>query len=302
MNPKNASLEMKSNEDIASDRLPVDEGADFFFSGKINKDEDITQNRSPSKPELRAATAFLVFIIYLAGQVVTSIVVTLFAIIKYIVSGGNPNNKDALQGMISGIMPEIVFASALAGAIVFAAGSYIVRKSLKDNSPFGAAWAAGKPKVLLNSILLGVSAALIYFILSIISIQVFSFPPDQKGGLLAQMALQSGVAQFVWITFTLFIAPLVEELLFRGILLGGLNRSFGVWWGIALSNLLFIGLHYSEAIYFWPAFIGIALLSATATRQRLTHKAIGPAVAVHFGYNLSIAGAALIAKMTGGVI
>ena len=293
---------MKSNGDIASDRLPVDVSVDLFSSDKIKKNEDTTQNRYPSKPELRAATAFLVFIIYLAGQTISSIVVTLFATIKYIAGGGDPNQKDALQGMISDIMPEIVFASALVGAIAFVAGSYIVRKSLKDNSHFGAAWAAGKPKVFLISILLGGCATLIYFILSIISMQVFSFTPDQKGGLLAQMALQSGAGQFVWIIFTLFIAPLVEELLFRGILLGGLNRSFGVWWGIALSNLLFISLHYSEAIYFWPAFIGIALLSATATRQRLTQKAIGPAVAVHFGYNLVIVGVALIAKMTGGVI
>ena len=300
MDTINSSLDMKSNEDTASDRLPADEGADFFFSDKIKKDEDISQNRSPLKPELRAATAILVFIIYLAGQVVTSIGVTLFATIKYIIGGGDPHQKDAFQGMLSDIMPEIVFASALVGAIAFFAGSYIVKKSLKDNSPFGAAWAAGKTKVIFISILLGVGAALIYFILAIISSQVFSFTPDQKGGLLAQMALQSGAGQFVWIIFSLFIAPLVEELLFRGILLGGLNRSFGVWWGVALSNLLFIILHYSEAIYFWPAFIGIALLSAIATRQRLTHKAIGPAVAVHFGYNLVIVGAALIAKMTGG--
>lgn len=302
MNPKNVSLEIESNEDIALDRLPVDAGVDFSSSDKIKKNEDITQNRSPSKPRLRAATAILVFIIYLAGQAITSIVVTVFATIKYIIGGGDPNQKDALQGVISDIMPGMVLAAALMGAIAFAAGSFIVRKSLKDNSPFGAAWAAGKPRVFFISILFGGCAALIYFILSIIYLLVFSFTPDEKGGLLTQMALQSGAGQYVWIIFTLFIAPLVEELLFRGILLGGLNRSFGVWWGVALSNLLFIGLHYSEAIYFWPAFIGIALLSATATRQRLTQKAIGPAVAVHFGYNLSIVGVALIAKMTGGVV
>ena len=73
---------MKSNGDIASDRLPVDVSVDLFSSDKIKKNEDTTQNRYPSKPELRAATAFLVFIIYLAGQTISSIVVILFATIK----------------------------------------------------------------------------------------------------------------------------------------------------------------------------------------------------------------------------
>ncbi len=302
MNPKNGSLEIKSKEERVSDGIPVNVSADFSSSGKINENEETTQTRSPSKPELRAATAIFIFILYLAGQAITSIVVTVFVTIKYIAGGGNLNQRDAFQELISGIMPEIVFSSALGGVLAFAAGSYVVRKSLQDNSPFGAAWTAGKPKVLLVSILLGACAALIYFIFSIFSFLVFSFTPGQKGGLLTQMAFQSGAGQFVWIIFTLFIAPFVEELLFRGILLGGLNRSFGVWWGVAVSNFLFISLHYSEAIYYWPAFIGIALLSAIATRQRLTKKAIGPAVAVHFGYNLGIAGIALIAKMSGGVI
>ena len=290
MDTDNGNLEKESKEERTSEK--IEKGED---KGNI-------QNQSPAKPKLRASTAILIFILYLAGQVLTAIFVTVFEIIKYAAGGGNINQQTAIQELISDKMPLIVFVSAFGGAIALAAGAYAIRKSLQDNSLFGAAWTVGKPKVLLSSFILGVCAAFLFFIISISSLFLFSPASGQKAGLLAQMAGQSGFGQFTVIIFALFMAPLIEELLFRGILLGGLNRSFGIWWGVVVSNLLFISLHYSEAIHFWPAFIGIGLLSATATRQRLTQNAIGPAIAVHFGYNLMILGIALIAKITGGSI
>ncbi len=267
----------------------------------LEKAEDlaITNNNAPGKPVLRASTAISVFLIFMAGQVVASFIGGIFLIIKHIAGNGITNQQDSFQRLISGGMPVIVFASAIGGAVALAAGANIVRKSLRDNSLFGAAWEAGKPKAIITSVLLGAGAALMYMIISSLSVNLFSFEAGQKGGPLAQMAVQSGFGLAIMIFLALFIAPLSEEFLFRGILLGGLNRSFGIWWGIIVSNLLFIILHFSEAIYFWPAFFGIGFLSAMATWLRLTQKAIGPAVAVHFGYNLFIMGLALIAKAAG---
>ncbi|NLD36878.1 MAG: CPBP family intramembrane metalloprotease [Desulfatiglans sp.] len=262
------------------------------------EDKETIKNDAPGKPILRASTAISVFILFLAGQIIASIVITVFETIKYLAGGGAINQKNAFQGLISGIMPEIVLVSALGGAFALAAGAN-VRKSLRDNSLFGAAWVTGKPNAMFTSVFWGAGAALIYIIFSSFSVLLFSFESGQKGGLLTQVAAQSGAGQYIVIIVALFIAPLIEELLFRGIMIGGLNRSFGIWWGVIISNLLFITLHYSEAIYFWPAFIGIGLLSALATWKRLTQKAIGPAVAVHFGYNLIIVGLALISKITG---
>lgn len=299
LDTNNSVSGMESEVSRASDRTP--DPAYKFIPEILEKAEDqaITKNNSPGKPVLRASTAISVFIIFLAGQVIASIIAGIFVVIKHIAGNGITNQEDSFQRLTSGEMPVIVFASAIGGAIALAAGANIVRKSLRDNSLFGAAWEAGKPKTIITSVLLGAGVALMYMIISSLSVHLFSFESGQKGGLLNQMAAQPGFGLAIMIFLALFIAPLTEEFLFRGILLGGLNRSFGIWWGIIISNLLFITLHFSEAIYFWPAFIGIGLLSAMATWMRLTQKAIGPAVAVHFGYNLFIMGLALIAKAAG---
>ncbi|NLA75858.1 MAG: CPBP family intramembrane metalloprotease [Deltaproteobacteria bacterium] len=261
--------------------------------------QTVTNNNAPGKPVLRASTAILVLIIFLAGQLIASIIGSIFVIIKQIAGNGITNQEDLFQGLTLGGMPVIVFASAIGGAVALAAGANLVRKSLQDNSLFGAAWQSGKPKAIITSVFLGAGAALMYMVISSLLINLFSFEAGQKGGPLTQMAAQPGFGLATIIFLALFIAPFAEEFLFRGILLGGLNRSFGIWWGIIISNLLFIILHFTEAIYFWPAFLGIGLLSAMATWLRLTQKAIGPAVAVHFGYNLLMMGLTVIAKADG---
>jgi len=48
-------------------------------------------------------------------------------------------------------------------------------------------------------------------------------------------------------------------------------------------------MHITEMIYFWPSAIGITGLALAALWMRLRSGAIGPAVAVHFGYNAVIA-------------
>ena len=83
----------------------------------------------------------------------------------------------------------------------------------------------------------------------------------------------------------LLFSPLIEECLFRGILYGGYRRSFGPLWAAVLSTGIFWVLHISEMIHYWPAMVAIALLALVALSQRLKFGAIGPAVAVHLGYN-----------------
>ena len=48
-------------------------------------------------------------------------------------------------------------------------------------------------------------------------------------------------------------------------------------------------LHVTEVIHFFPALLAIVAMALLALRMRLRYSAIGPAVAVHFGYNAVIA-------------
>jgi membrane protease YdiL (CAAX protease family) len=87
----------------------------------------------------------------------------------------------------------------------------------------------------------------------------------------------------------LFLAPPLEEMLFRGVMYGGYRQSLGPTRSAWLTTTIFALLHVTEVIHFFPALLAIVGMALLALRMRLRYSAIGPAVAVHFGYNTVIA-------------
>jgi membrane protease YdiL (CAAX protease family) len=57
----------------------------------------------------------------------------------------------------------------------------------------------------------------------------------------------------------------------------------------ALTTIIFVSLHFTELIYQPLAVFAIGGLALGALVLRLRSNAIGPAIAVHFGYNATIA-------------
>jgi membrane protease YdiL (CAAX protease family) len=77
------------------------------------------------------------------------------------------------------------------------------------------------------------------------------------------------------------IAPLFEELLFRGLLLNALHRSSGKIPALALSSVLFGLCHIRVMAALLPACVAGAVLGAIALRTRSTW----PAIASHAAIN-----------------
>jgi membrane protease YdiL (CAAX protease family) len=73
-----------------------------------------------------------------------------------------------------------------------------------------------------------------------------------------------------------------EELLFRGVILTGLRRSFGPVAAVAVSALLFAALHASPWRFFPQLLLGVLLALLT-----LRSGSVLPAVVAHAAYNAS---------------
>ena len=112
---------------------------------------------------------------------------------------------------------------------------------------------------------------------------------DNSVGPLTRMSMTPGLPQILWLMTALFLAPPLEEMLFRGVLYGGYRRSLGPTRSAWLTTTIFAVLHVTEAIHFLPALLAIVGMALLALRMRLRYSAVGPAVAVHFGYNSVIA-------------
>lgn len=81
------------------------------------------------------------------------------------------------------------------------------------------------------------------------------------------------------------VAPLSEELLFRGILFGWLRRTTGVWNGTILCSIVFALVHSQQ----WPAPIPIFVLSLFLTVSYHRGGSLAAPMTLHALFNLTSA-------------
>lgn len=179
---------------------------------------------------------------------------------------------------------------AISGIVALFACHFRYREHLQDTGPTGAAWVGGSLSQNLHGLAAGFLTGCGYIILALL---VGHSSEPQLAGPLARMSGTPGINRALWLFLVLVLAPAVEELFFRGVLFGGYRRSFGPARSAAITTGIFWTLHITEMIYYWPAMVGILVLALVALWFRLKSAAIGPAVAVHFGYNASMAVAVL---------
>lgn len=113
--------------------------------------------------------------------------------------------------------------------------------------------------------------------------QVLPVPPDLYA-LFEDVTVGSGLVGFLTVAG---LGPLVEELLFRGVILGGLLSHYRARWAIAGSAALFGAVHLNPW-QFVPAF-AMGLLGGWLVMRT---RSLWPSVALHMGYN-ALAGFAL---------
>ncbi len=87
-------------------------------------------------------------------------------------------------------------------------------------------------------------------------------------------------SKIVLSSFILIEAPLLEELLFRGVLFGGLTKIMPVWGAMLLSGFLFAFIHVNAVTFIPLWFLGVAF----AWLYVRTGTLLAP-MAVHFTFN-----------------
>ena len=88
--------------------------------------------------------------------------------------------------------------------------------------------------------------------------------------------------------FGVFIAPFVEELLFRGLLFPALSRRAGAVAALLLTSLAFGALHASQLGDSWPLVACIVLVGAVLTLVRWRFHSLAASTLVHMGYNCAL--------------
>ena len=249
-------------------------------------------------PTLNARKATLILLAFLIAQFcLAALGGAIFAIVGGATSGSWDSNNTAEFNKV--FLAPVVTLGFIGGGLVMISLSWaLAGKALGDTSEVGAAWALGDWKAIVKGLALGVLVALIYLLVAIIL-----HPHGNQGsvGPLTKISMTKGLPQILWIFMALFLAPPLEEMLFRGVLYGGYRKSLGATRAAWLTTSIFVLMHITEFIYFLPALVGIAGMALLALRMRLRHSAIGPAVAVHFGYNFILVLAVICSTWFGNI-
>lgn len=120
----------------------------------------------------------------------------------------------------------------------------------------------------------------------------------QKEDTIFDLLMKSSQQVRIWLAMlAVFTAPLIEEVVYRGVLYSALRRRVGLKWSIAIVTLLFAGVHFPQYWGAWAGLAGLTLLSLVLTVVRATTKSIFPCIVIHTLNN--IVGAIQILSYTG---
>jgi membrane protease YdiL (CAAX protease family) len=231
--------------------------------------------------QCNAWSATAMFLTCLVAEFICVILMVIIAFFRLQAQGSySPGNlESALDTVMQQMYVLIPVSTGIATVLVARA---LIPSSLKDTSSTGAAWVRGDWVAIIQGLVVGVIlGAGIYTMSKALRVHV----EYKHIGPLGRMAATPGLLRILSAVIVMLLAPFTEEILFRGVLYGGYRKSFGASWSAVLTTLLFFSLHLPRAIYYVAAFVGILLLSLATLAARLWSSAVGPAIAVHVGYN-----------------
>lgn len=110
------------------------------------------------------------------------------------------------------------------------------------------------------------------------------FVPEQDNDLLRMLKTSRGAVIAIAFLAT-FTAPLVEEVVYRGVLYSALQRSFGLAAGIILTTLFFAAVHVPQYYPSFSTIFLICLLSLVLTLVRVKTGNLLPCIVLHTIFN-----------------
>jgi membrane protease YdiL (CAAX protease family) len=241
---------------------------------------EIAAARPPDDGALRRRDVVTALLIFLGAEAAVWTVVGVIAAM----SVGKSGDQAALLQALTGLIPVALPGSLIAGGLAL----FLVLKRWRQRLGRAAlvpllGLSLSRPRQISHGILAG--AVLAFLVLPIMGLVA---DPAEPTDMMTQLAASSNAALRAWMLSAVLLAPPIEELMFRGVLLGGLAETWNLRAAAVISGATFWLMHGPEFVH-WPAAVAIAMLTVLVTWLRVRHRSLMPAIAAHFGYNLVLA-------------
>lgn len=127
-----------------------------------------------------------------------------------------------------------------------------------------------------------------------LTLRAGGYVPDIQQAIRLFIGIQSPWLRAGFLLFAVVIAPIVEEVLFRGILLPLISRRLGPWAGLVLTSLGFAALHGDPGSFVALVIFAVALALATIRTGSLWVP-----IAMHMIFNVVNLGLILLLTSSG---
>jgi membrane protease YdiL (CAAX protease family) len=165
----------------------------------------------------------------------------------------------------------------------FAAGNLLIAACLVKPATSGTLKpAASRTRLVVAGLLAGVAVAGAAMFISF-ALQALSVPPPEQE-VVAQARAASGMTRIVYGAAAVVMAPVAEEVFFRGIFLPAAARLLSVEAALVVQALAF-GMLHMAAWNTWPTAVPLAFVGWCAGRLYLRTGSLGAAVAMHATFN-----------------
>jgi membrane protease YdiL (CAAX protease family) len=243
---------------------------------ELEKTAEKQTGPSPNNPPWSTLAGFLVWIASVLFIVlVPTIAVVVYLAVRGVNLGDAAGMKEGLLGdpnailvNIIGVLPAHLATILIAWAVVTAANKHSFREML------GWEWGGFRPTYLI-----GIVVA--FFILAAVVSTLF---PEQENDLI-RILRSSRSAVLVVAFMATFTAPLVEEVVYRGIMYSSFQRTFGVPIAVILVTILFAVVHVPQYYPSYSTILVICLLSLVLTLIRARSKNLLPCIVLHTIFN-----------------
>lgn len=93
---------------------------------------------------------------------------------------------------------------------------------------------------------------------------------------------------YIMAVFGLTMAPLLEELFFRGFFFPALSRPVGTGGALVITSIVFACMHASQLASAWGPLLLLFLVSVALTTARIRLQSVASSFLIHVGYNFTL--------------
>jgi len=133
-----------------------------------------------------------------------------------------------------------------------------------------------------------------FLALTVLIVSVFLPTPADSA---LEDLLSTTASIVVFVIFGAAVAPLLEEIVFRGFLYSVLADLYGTGVAVPVTAVLFAALHVSQLRGNWPAVLLILLVGYIFTVVRKRSESLIPSVIMHTAYNTMIFGVSALSAL-----